>query len=359
MSRIHNTTMNYLLNNLCVMTAGLVLAGAASAQECNDREMPGWEFSSDFRLRAEITDYDTDTDDRFRGRLRFRVGANYQLADNIKFGARLVSGDSTNANSTHVDLGGDTGGTSDFSSFEMSLDRLFLTYEPTWFQGATMTFGKFGHGFAKNPVYGELVWDGDVQPEGFAMTWSHDYFGLFDTNKFNVGLYVMDEVNRGRDETIQVAQFAGTKEMGEDTFGLSFGMYNFSNNVDVANHYRILNPILTFETGDFTFAAEFIENYSDNDGVDDSGQAFGLSMKLEDGAKVYIQRQEIEADAVFSQYAQDDWATGNTNFTGFVAGWKKSIAKNVGLHIWAMQETENDTELNDTYRFRVDFNINF
>ncbi len=356
--------MTSIIRHISLLSAGLVLAGAAGAQESNDCEKSGWKFSSDFRLRAETTDYESG-DDRFRGRMRFRVGAKYQLAENIAFGARLVTGDRTNANSTHVDLGGDaavdpSGDAADFSSFEVSLDRAFLTYQPTWFTGATMKFGKFGHGFAKNPVYGELVWDGDVQPEGFAMSWSHDYFsGMFDSNKWNVGLYVMDEVNRGRDETIQVAQFAGTKKLSGGDLGLSFGMYNFSNNVDATNHYRILNPIVTYAMGDYTFVAEFIENYSDNDGVNDSGQAFGVSMKMEDGAKVYIQRQEIEADAVYSNFAQDDWAQGNTNFNGFVAGWKKSLADNIGLHVWAMTETENDIELNDTYRFRVDFNIKF
>ena len=114
----------------------------------------------DFRLRYE-GDFDLEEQpDRHRARIRFRLGANYEVVDDLLIGARIVTGDRGDPNSPHVTLG------DGFKDFEISLDRAFASYRPGWFEGSSLTAGKLAHPFDRNPVYGELVWDADVQPEG-------------------------------------------------------------------------------------------------------------------------------------------------------------------------------------------------
>lgn len=101
----------------------------------------------DVRLRAEY-DFDLpDRSDRFRSRLRFRLGANYALGESWLAGGRLVTGDRDEPRSRHVTRG------DGFDGLEVSLDRLFLEARPPF--ATDLRFvggGNFDHPFQRNPV---------------------------------------------------------------------------------------------------------------------------------------------------------------------------------------------------------------
>ena len=103
------------------------------------------------------------TRDRNRARTRLRVGATYKIRDDLVFGTRIVTGNFDDPQSPHHTFG------TTFNSLRLSLDRIFLKYSPQRAPGFWVTGGKFAHPFYANPVYGELVWDADVQPDGIAI----------------------------------------------------------------------------------------------------------------------------------------------------------------------------------------------
>ncbi len=151
-----------------------------------------FEFYGDFRWRHE-SDFDLEGQpDRHRERLRFRVGANYRLRDDLVLGARMVTGDPDDPNSSHVTLG------SGFDEFEASLDRLFLGWTPEWLDDGFLRAGKSEHPFARNPIYGELVWDADIQPEGFVLGKLASGFLGVDEWQVHAGDYIVQEEARTR-----------------------------------------------------------------------------------------------------------------------------------------------------------------
>lgn len=88
---------------------------------------------------------------------RARLGAVYAINDQVSGGFRLATGSSDNPNSTDVTL-------SDFSNdFGVSLDRAFLQYAG---EKVSLMGGKFENPFLST----DLVWDGDVNPQGAAGT---------------------------------------------------------------------------------------------------------------------------------------------------------------------------------------------
>jgi hypothetical protein len=107
----------------------------------------------DFRLRYEHNDYGNAQPSWSRGVLRGRLGAAYQVNDAFEIGARLVTGDPDNPRTADFTVG-------EFAEdFEVSLDQAYATFRRG---GLTLTAGKFAKPFSST----ELVWDGDVNPQG-------------------------------------------------------------------------------------------------------------------------------------------------------------------------------------------------
>ncbi|MCH8852879.1 MAG: putative porin, partial [Planctomycetes bacterium] len=156
----------------------------------------------DVRLRHE-TDNNVDRrPTRNRERFRLRLGAIYRIADELDFEARLITGNATDPKSSHQNFG--TG----FESFDVTLDRINVTYRPEWLPDLWVTAGKFAHPFRVNPVYGELVWDSDVQPEGITAGYSftNEKMKIFDRLDLTVGEYLILQQNELDEASVFVAQ---------------------------------------------------------------------------------------------------------------------------------------------------------
>lgn len=178
-------------------------------------EQPPWfgvmndlKLYGDFRLRQE-NDFDlVGRKNRDRQRLRLRLGVNYQLNDQLLMGARVATGDPDDPRSNHVTFG------NDFEDFDISLDRAFLTYRPTWWQGAFLTAGKFNHPFYKNPIYGELVWDADVQSEGAVGGRSLSTVPGFQEVRLTTDVYTILEQGNASDSAMVVGELEGRFGLG-------------------------------------------------------------------------------------------------------------------------------------------------
>ena len=119
-------------------------------------------FSGDLRLRAEPTfgGPGDQSQDRFRERIRLRFNAEAKLNDQFRGGFSLASGDLNNPISTNQTSNQYT------TRKPIAIDRVYATYNPSWFRPLTLTGGKFAYPWFNT----ELVWDKDLNPEGAGET---------------------------------------------------------------------------------------------------------------------------------------------------------------------------------------------
>ncbi len=136
------------LGLLAFFTIGL--AGGGQAQD-----PPRLRFNGDFRVRYEYTTTGNGSLSLGREVVRFRGGLTYLVRNDITVRARLATGDPDDPNSTDVTL------SSFLNDLAVSLD--VASVEITRSRWAAFA-GKFF-----NPLQStELVWDGDVNPQGVA-----------------------------------------------------------------------------------------------------------------------------------------------------------------------------------------------
>jgi hypothetical protein len=126
------------------------LAGPIGAQAAS-----GLKFNGDFRVRYEYTTEGNGSASFGREVGRFRLGMTYALREDVTVRARLATGDPNDPNSADVTLG------SFVNDLAVSLDR--ASVEVTRSRWAAFA-GKFANPFQST----ELVWDGDVNPQGVA-----------------------------------------------------------------------------------------------------------------------------------------------------------------------------------------------
>ncbi len=123
---------------------------------------------------AGLDGYINTSNDRHRFRERLRLAIDAKIAEGLKAGVRLASGNMPDPVSTNQTLG-NTG-----SQYQFNIDRAYLKYDAVndeGFKWLTLTGGRIA-----NPWYvgggeftggSELVWDTDLSFEGFAATYRH------------------------------------------------------------------------------------------------------------------------------------------------------------------------------------------
>lgn len=374
------------MTTLHVLVAGLAalahLSAPAAAQQ-GSSWLDRVDVFATARLRAEFNDNLAPAKDRHRLRGNFLIGANVDLGDDFDAGFRLTTGDPDNPNSPHFDLGGTGGEGNDgeFDSFALNLDRIFLTWSPSCVEGLSVTGGKFGNPMKRNPIYGKLLWDPDVQPEGVQITWDCPYEGdTFNSIGATMGQYVILENGSSSDLWSTLVQAYAAADMG-DAGRLNFALtYYFVGDTspggvaspllddnqgnavaggDFVSQFGTLNPMVAWSLGDWTVAAEFFNNLRAASGQDDTGFSVGAALATPVG-KFYADFITMGQDAQFSPWSQDDFLL-NSNAVNTVVGWKKPLSERVSLHVWMLASEADDPSLGGpadmVYRFRTDFDI--
>ncbi len=391
-TQLSNQTKNALLNYLRKIENE---AAQTRGQESTwDKILKKLSFKTTFRLRHE-SNFELDNQkDRHRQRIKFCFSTYYNLNDELTFGARLTSGDPDDPNSPHVTLG-------DLSdSFELSLDRAFVKYQPQQISGLEIVAGKFGHPFYRNPVYGELVWDADVQPEGVTATYKVQglELDLLKNLVITAGEYILIEQSQASEALLTVAQIQSKHAFSTDchlNVGIGYYLYsdttpnnstkvlgdnqgnatrdrdNDGNADDLRAKFGIFNPIIALNTQaceiPLTLSAEYILNTL-KAGSKNQGWAFGFKIgkiqALHDW-QAYYQWQVVEQEAVFSPYVQDDFLLGS-NHRSHIFGIKLQAIENAQLHLWGLvssrdkrSPTPGRTSGNDQWRVRLDINFSF
>ncbi len=168
------------------------------SMETHRAAAPSWRAGGDFRLRSEAFQFTSgspaEDDDRTRFRLRMRYGFEKDLGEDVTFGARLVTGSSTDPTSALQTLD------SNFTFKDVFLDKAFVRYAPAFLkdrgalQAADLTVGKMDNPF-ETPV-SQMIWDLDVKPEGVAETavWQlFDEQAVSGTLFTKAGQFILDE----------------------------------------------------------------------------------------------------------------------------------------------------------------------
>ncbi|MCP4908506.1 MAG: hypothetical protein GY910_26325 [bacterium] len=335
--------------------------------------------SGDIRLRYEKdASRGNGNDNRHRARARLRFGVGVDVTDEVMAGFRVRTGNSQDPKSPHQTFG------NEFNSWEFSLDRAYVKYSPGWAEGAWVEGGKMANPFKTNPVYGELVWDADVNPEGgqVGYRWSQNGFAVGGAT----GIWVLDNNNGNNATILPIQGYAEVKE-GDVKVTAAVALYKYSdmNSTGVgglvgnargntiaggvyASRFTILNSFVSVDyTGlsvPITVVAELINNLGANRDSESMGWAVGAKTKFPlcgRTHKLFYQYQKIEADAVYNATAQDDFQSRASNFTGHIAGIDWSLTKAVSFRTWALFERDRnfDGGTHSNQRIRGDFNFKF
>lgn len=148
--------------------------------------VPSWtqklKIKQDLRLRYQTEVRDSDVKHRHRARVRYRLGVISNPFKDVEIGFGLATG-SSDPRSTNQTLG------DNFSSKGINVDYAYAQWKVTGDIKAVA--GKF----KRKPYLWEptdLLWDGDINPEGFSMNLQKEFFAN-SKSYLNVGLWNIDE----------------------------------------------------------------------------------------------------------------------------------------------------------------------
>lgn len=141
-------------------------------------------LKGDFRLRYQYERKETDADARLRGRIRYRLGLDTKVNDQINVGLGIASGadDPRSTNQTTTDT---------FERPDVRMDLAYGEYKPI--DSLQFIGGIFPRsGYLWTPT--DLLWDGDINPQGGSARWEKKLNDRL-TPYLNTGVWVIDEVS--------------------------------------------------------------------------------------------------------------------------------------------------------------------
>lgn len=142
-------------------------------------------LNGDVRLRHESNFDVPGAPNRDRGVLRARLRAAYALNSWLTLSGQIATGDNDDPNSSDITLGNFD------DDLAVSLDQIYMRAA---FGGLTLTGGKIPQPFGRT----ELVWDGDVSPQGVSASYKADVSGGASV-KANGLYFLVDEASGGED----------------------------------------------------------------------------------------------------------------------------------------------------------------
>jgi hypothetical protein len=219
------------LNILLTTLAFFMVPSLVEAQAQTDHPLT---FGGDFRVRHERTTRQEPAEgstvlsaDRNREVVRFRFGINKKVNGLFNFGARLATGDPDDPNTTDVTLG------AFLNDLTISLDRAYVEFN---YKNIFLTGGKFGNPFLST----ELVWDGDVNPQGFGA--SYTFSGLGKITPKLTGVYSMIDEQTARKDSYTLG--------GQIEFGINASP-NLSLKLAGGYYDHTINSFVNASSGDF------------------------------------------------------------------------------------------------------------
>ncbi|MFP4086164.1 MAG: putative porin [Desulfobacteraceae bacterium] len=348
----------------------------------NWAKVPDWvdriTFKGDFRLRYQYEDKKKSDGEKFtrnRGRYRWRFGAVADVTEDKKwqvgFGLASGSGDPRSTNQTFQ---------KDFETPDARIDYAYAQYAPV--KQVKAIAGQF-----KNPLYKtkDLLWDGDVRPQGVAVpieVKANDRFAFF----LNPGLFVLDHLKSQETNAWMFAlqpgikvkpgggsyvKFAGTWYYNQDVKGTHFKYSSGTNTTDADGNLIYDYSSIAFD-GEFgfnfssyiqklVFFGQFIKSDADDDSTGWlAGFKFGRSIKKLGDWEFKYNYRRLEKDAWLDCLPDSDFHGGDTNVDGHEVEFKLGLAKHLSLamdyyHTQKINHEPGEGEPENVFQFDVKF----
>ncbi len=273
-------------------------------------------LSGDMRVRYESNFGVAGARDRDRGVLRARLRAAYAVNDWLTVGGQIATGDPDDPNSTDMTL-------SNFDDdLQVSLDQAYIRLTPGDLQ---VHLGKIPQPFMRT----ELVWDGDVSPQGASAAYSADLGGV---KVKATGLYFMvDESVAGPDSrmiggqlSMQTPSAPIQAELAVGYFGYALRSLagadagDFRSNLFAGGRYlsdfNLLDVIAALTWNGFgekwpvRLVGDYVHNYG---AATDADTGFGVDLLVGRAAQPGDWRftygyAEAETDAVLAAFSHDN-----------------------------------------------------
>ncbi len=185
--------------------------------------LPTWiqktKLKGDLRLRYQYERREKDTEGRERGRVRYRLGIIANPLPNVEVGAGLASGgsDARSTNQTFDDV---------FSTGDIRLDYAYGQYQVN--DKFKVIGGKFKRkSYLWAPT--DLLWDGDINPEGGSLNYSQSLTSSADLF-INGGVWLIDHKDQvdATDPFMTYAQTGITYKEGRIDAKLAGTYYSFN-----------------------------------------------------------------------------------------------------------------------------------
>lgn len=275
--------------------------------------------SGDIRLRGQHDAASGGKPDRNSSQLRARLGATYAFNERVTVGGRLVSGDADDPNSTDVQLSNWN------DDLAVSLDQAYVQLQ---FGDLTVYGGKFPQPFTRT----DLVWDGDVNPQGLAATYRHAFDGGSGM-RANALFHVVDENAAGADSTMAGLQLGyDSPSYGRLKFDASGGYYAYrlgsvigadagdwrSNRLNAdgsfQSDFRLLDLVLgaSWRSSSEKWPVRVVADHVRNLGaIDNEDAGFGVDLSIGRASAQGDWRftygyARTDVDAVLSAFSQDN-----------------------------------------------------
>jgi len=335
-------------------------------------------YANGWRLRGEATFDNVDgagneIDDRYRGRMRARVGAKYHLMEDMLVDVRLsTSSDGNDANNPHWDFGDGDG----FNGSGVVMDRFFLDWTAS--PDIHVKAGKQPHAFNVPPIFGDFIWDSDVSPSGVAAVWAppHGDEAYFDAR---VAGYVATEVAADEDPKMYGGQGNAYIPLDDMKLQVSSALYDWTDNHNTAvagnqgntattEGFQVWESFVsgTMPGGPLEEMTGFVE-YMNNLQADEEdtgwviGAQIGPSAWKQGNYNVFLELYSLDADCLFSPVAQDDTPVAGTGIgdgmDGIVVGGQYFWRDNVAVKLWALTSDADGAD-DDPIRIRLDLDFN-
>jgi hypothetical protein len=374
---------------------GLIKVAAApatsSAADAPKAKTPEWidriTLKGDLRYRYEFLSDETEnlagvqtTADRYRDRLRARLNLDAKVNDDVTVGIGIASGENGDPRSANQTL------TGVFNRKAFDLDLAYFDYK-------FASWGNLIGGKMKQPFYKPaqaIYFDNDVNPEGVALAFNRgklfgSAYGYF-VNEISGA-----ENTRTADTMLYGGQIGAKLPFGSSNLTLAAMYYDlaagkgrapFFNNSSngnttvgnpavLANDFRVLDLAAeyTFKLGSYPLV--LWADIAQNQGADDNDEAFsgGVTFGKVTNPGTWefsVGYYSVEADAVFAQVFESDFAQGLTDTDGLILRAGYGLNRNWTVNTTYFLNDRNmdlpnqfgDTDV-DVDRLQIDLNFKF
>ncbi len=312
--------------------------------------LPEWvqkmKLKGDLRLRYQW-DKEKSKAQRHRGRYRFRLGAETKVLDNVKVGFGLATGgsDPRSTNQTMTDS---------FQTPDIRLDYAYAEYKV--FPYLILYGGKFHR---KSVLWqpSDLLWDGDINPEGGALVIKERLSADLRITLEGGALVLNESSKDTSDPAMYFIQPVLTWAINKDvSLKSAFAYYGFSgikgkslehsSNSNTGSafglvyNYNTINPSFELDIKEpfsgivpfFGFFGEYVYNPdpdSDNKGYLLGFKAGNKKVREKGQWQIKYMFRRLEKDAWLDIFPDSDFYGGETNAKGHEAIFEYGLAKNV------------------------------